>query len=216
MILWNTQSIFIRVPKTASTSILYSLLDCSEKCSAQEFNKIFDRLKPEFLHKNFNGDPHHVSYQTLKNHTPEKDRQTIDGYFKFSFVRNPFDRAISIYKYVLQQESAKCRENFTLSKTFKDFVKTNLASNPNNNKEDIWFSDQYTQVQGCDFIGRFESLQADFDLICNKLGIKRKPLPQKNTTKHKHYTEYYDDETLEIVSKKYSADIKRFGYKFGD
>jgi hypothetical protein len=67
-----------------------------------------------------------------------------------------------------------------------------------------------------DFVGRFESLQCDFDRICSLLRIEPRPLQHVFKTNHAHYAEYYDDETRKIVEELYGADIAAFGYRFDD
>jgi len=70
-----------------------------------------------------------------------------------------------------------------------------------------------------DFIGRFENINDDFKKICKELNIERK-LPyvrqhvHQDVKRTKHYTEYYDDETKQIVYERYKWDIETFGYKF--
>ena len=123
-------------------------------------------------------------------------------YFIFSFVRNPWDMVVSRYFYRKSRYS-----DFNLS--IKDFASGNFGW--------VHYVD-YLSVGGkicVDFIGRFESLQQDFNIVCDKIGIPEQELPQENKSKHKHYTEYYDDETRQIVAEKYARDIEYFGYKFG-
>ena len=69
-----------------------------------------------------------------------------------------------------------------------------------------------------DMIMRYESLELDFNTLCEKLGIQ-KELPyfhakSGRVEKRKHYSHYYNDDLKDIVSKNFEVDIMRFGYSF--
>lgn len=88
-----------------------------------------------------------------------------------------------------------------------------------------------------DFVGRFESLQNDFDRVCEKIGLPQSEIPHINSSRGQAndkassgslipwrrrptfpsfstYQDYYDDESRELVAQLYEADIDRFGYEF--
>ena len=69
-----------------------------------------------------------------------------------------------------------------------------------------------------DFVGRYENLREDVEALCEKLGVgKDILLPHKHNAKDRpHYTDFYDDETIEIVRKFYKNDIEVLGYKYGE
>jgi hypothetical protein len=141
----------------------------------------------------------------------------ISTYFLFTFVRNPYDRMVSSYHYLNKRLNGK-HIPLGVFKNFNDFVKNLFSISDHHWK---WhYTLQHTHIQSkhrkCDFIGRFENLQEDFNIVCDKIGIPHQQLPHKNKSKHKHYTEYYDDETKSIVAEKYAKDIEYFGYKFGE
>ena len=139
-------------------------------------------------------------------------RSIWDTYFRFAFVRNPWDRLVSTF-------IQKKKINYGVYGSFSSFSEF-ILSLP---KQKLWRCDKHHRRQtdlfplkSIDFIGRFENFEQDFNIVCDKIGIPHQELPHKNKTKHKHYTEYYDDETKQIVAEKYAKDIEYFGYEFGE
>ena len=149
----------------------------------------------------------------------------VDKYFTFTFTRNPWDRAVSDYKSWFRP----CFPFRDIIKngTLKDYLlcrngyeQINHLDNPSGRGDH--FRSQYEYIIDerrnpiIDYVGKFENYQQDFDIVCDKIGIPKQKLPHKNKSNHKHYTEYYDNETKSIVAEKYAKDIEYFGYKFGE
>tara|TARA_Y100000004_G_C8839070_1_gene379666 strand:- start:42 stop:563 length:522 start_codon:yes stop_codon:yes gene_type:complete len=127
-----------------------------------------------------------------------------NDYFKFTFVRNPYEKIVSQYHYNAHKWGFK-------DSTFEEYIKAwnagkRISTYPQSHLSYI--------NEKLDFIGRFENLQQDFNIVCDKIGIPQQQLPHKNKSKHKHYTEYYDDKLKEIVAERYAKDLVHFGYSF--
>ena len=209
MIESHTQKfVFVKIPKTAGESIV-SVLE------QYAFPNAWNAARGN-----------HETYREIIEHN-----SAFKNYFSFAFVRNPWELKLSRYFYIKSVE----RESPILS-SFSKWVKsgspyevimrTGKFKGQYREIED-WFPssqlkyinelmDDNSAATSIDFIGRFENLQEDFNTICDKIGIPQQELPHKNKTKHKHYTEYYDDETRQIVAEKYAKDIEYFGYEFGE
>jgi hypothetical protein len=65
-----------------------------------------------------------------------------------------------------------------------------------------------------DFVGRFENLDRDVSSVIAALGLPSRSLPLVNKSHHRHYSEYYSEETKTLVAERYSRDIQFFGYQF--
>jgi len=123
-----------------------------------------------------------------------------DAFF-FAFCRNPYDRAVGLWAFNNRRNG--------LNLTFREFC-LNLGN---------WgWRIRYPQARWLDgleldFLGRFETLQADFERLCGLLGVERtKALPHLNQTEHAPYPTCYDDVTQAIVRAHYARDFERFGY----
>ena len=140
------------------------------------------------------------------------ERYSLDiwgSYFKFAFVRNPFDLVVSNYNYVLQKrKDLHKRYSLTENMSFEDFLKSDIYKI----KQKNYVCNKNGEII-LDFIGRYENIVDDFRYVCKKIDLGFQ-LPKINESKRKDYREYYSKETKEIVEKTYKDDIELFKYEF--
>lgn len=167
-----------------------------------------------------------------------------EDYFKFAFVRNPWDRLVSWYS--MHEEANRVtwldrirndrarilyghrkahwfwRYVYKHGKTFDEFIlkcSGFIGSNWPGGLSPISFNqlDYIADKEDnllVDFVGRFENFQDDFRRIGQEIDIDLSAIPWVNRTKHKHYSEYYTPETRAKVEEIFRRDIDYFDYRF--
>ena len=232
MISHQHRCIFIHIPKVAGSSIV----------------RFFDTACPQIAPDSLPFDPNDKDkFRPPPPHLRASDyvryglatKAQFDSYFKFAFVRNPFARLVSEYRYRLLAR----KYDFTTWVT-KEFPR------PGWNDQYCHILPQYDFVYDddgsllVDFVGRFENLRTDFEQVCQKLKVPCGTLPRTNFSasvwrRHRgegwtdmlkaflshfslrrwrntfpHYRDYYNDNTRALVAELYRKDIETFGYQF--
>ena len=214
MISHKHKCIFVEVPKTGSTSIRAML----GKAYIPHLNLVEIKTLMENSWTQFGGRTNRIRaalYQLLpRERKIDIGRRQFESYFKFGFVRNPWDRVVSLYE---RTEPIQMKDKMS----FDEFVEwiqfssaTCIHSSPHRYQLD-WFLDGSGNMLA-DFIGRFECLERDWAVVADKLGITEKTLPHaRENPRARPYTEYYTARTRDLIAQKFKIDIEHFGYDFG-
>jgi hypothetical protein len=165
----------------------------------------------------------HWKYRDVETYLWEEGEDITD-YFTFTFVRNPWARAVSHYFYALQVNPGEGRTKAGVYQiiekecpTFRDFcikAQNHSLTKVYGGDQQLNFIQNSKGTVAIDFIGKVENIDQDWKAICKKTNIWPGNLQVKNSSKHEHYTQYYDEETKEIIRKLFQADIEYFNYKF--
>jgi hypothetical protein len=161
----------------------------------------------------------HVDANMLKKNLP---RDIWENYLKISISRNPWDRLVSLFTW-----RNKNNNNFKPKKRFYHYFGfpyaefSQMRKHFSNYAKSEWeTNDRFYMMDNelcVDYVIRYESLTESFNGLCDRLQLERIALPQLKTgirpTQH-HYSDYYDEETKEIVAVKHQNDIRLFGYTF--
>lgn len=233
MISHANKCVFVHIPKSAGTSVIATLKDANDyenyKALRQNFRPDDNKFTPPPPHLRAYD---HVTYGLI-------DEQAFNSYFKFAFVRNPWDRIVSEYKY-RRHPGMRSFKKF-LFKAFPIPSWTDEYCHVIPQYDFLYSEDGKLLV---DFVGKFENIDEGYAHIRKQLGLPPKKLPHKNRSlslfrrdnnlyqilktikdamsieqkrnTFKHYTEYYDAETIEFVEQLYIRDVETFNYSFGD
>jgi hypothetical protein len=165
---------------------------------------------------------HHSMIDTIEN-------AVYDGYFVCCFVRNPFDRLVSWWNMMTHKGMHNDFSRYLLSRSnsFSEFLDCTEMIDEQNPLE-RWMDQPYPKSIAFNqldyiigkngrldvhFIGRFESLQADFKRVSDAIGVQME-LPHSNAFERRHYREYYSPGDVDKVRRMYKRDLKFFGYDF--
>jgi len=134
-------------------------------------------------------------------------KEIWDSYTKFSVVRNPWDRVVSMWATKWWHESSGIPNNCT----FEIFLR-NLRPHPNEKYSTLFYHKILNE--DIDFILRFETLGEDFCAMLNNMGYKNVRLPHKEKRRRKPYQEMYNENTRLLVEELFKNDIEKYNYSF--
>ena len=186
--------IFFHIPKCAGSSIFYGLCEklkyynSESRTTASDDIAILATNNSKFSNSLIK---QHLSFRSVESCF----KIDLDDYYKFCFVRNPWDRLVSYY----------IAQNIQVP--FDEYAKNNLDCQFN------WIQKNNKEL-GVDFVGKTENLQEDFNKVCDSIGIDKFELPHRNKSQRSMYQDYYSKESKQSVFKNYKKDIDMFNYKF--
>ena len=211
--------IFFRNPKTGSTSIASALLTADSRAFdniCRGPHKCLPKLEKKWrswyreLHRSCGGKIERVfGREYLNDIYPESP----DDYFKFTAVRNTWDRLVSSFFYYKNMACKEWVRYMGSATSFKEFVhglsEEDVSQCEHLRRQNLW-------ADGMDYIINYDDLQGGFAGVCQKIGIPRVPLEHLNpgTRKRKHYSLFYDDAAVDIVRELYAEDIEQFKFEF--
>ena len=211
MICRERKIIFVHIPKTGGTSI-EDLFWPRHKYKRNERNLWMGFRRPMY-NKYQTGGLQHLTASLIQK---EVGAREFGKCFKFSFVRNPWDKVVSQYLYITKRKDLQDFIGMESGYCLKQYLECIQK------KVHVQWEEQYKFIEDdcgkvlVDWIGKFENISSDIDALKTLLKLDfHEKLPHANKSDSRlHYSNYYDLDSKEMVEQMYKKDIHRFGYVF--
>ena len=195
--------IFVHIPKNAGSTVEVTLGIHKKECMVEGKDSIIENGISYSLQ--------HLTSKQLKTHNITKN--IFDTYFKFAFVRNPYQRVLSEYFWLNQKNISKVKvspENFT--KWIDEFYSVIDKDHKLTQYEYLYDENKNVLV---DFIGTVENFDEDFTTITKKFGrpMFAKEYNSSRVKKSVNHSSYLTQENKEKIYNLFKIDFETFGYE---
>ncbi|PCH94933.1 MAG: Type II secretory pathway, pullulanase PulA [Rhodobacteraceae bacterium] len=205
--------VFVHIPKTGGTSLSLALEDRAMK------DDILVGDTPKAQKRRSKAKALQTSGRLWK-HARLRDiygavtQDQIERYTVFTIVRNPWDRVVSYYHWLREQNFQNPVVALAQSISFDAFIRTPAIKNSLFHDAAQSYVSDADGVDRCDFYLRLECLAQDSITLANLLGLKL-DLPHVNQSpRSTGYQSYYTAETRDLVADYCAQDINQFDYQF--
>lgn len=205
--------LFVHVPKTGGTSV-EAALGMHGRWQDENRDELFGLIRsPDLLERGFTSAfLQHLTIQEMRGLLVQEEAAS---YFSFSFVRNPWDRMVSVYHRTdphLREQARGLGIELT-GIPFAEFLTRTSGIRHAHLMDQAEYVCDDSGHGLVDFVGRFETLARDFEAVCDRLQIEA-ALPRMNASTHGDYRGYYDDVSRRMVESRFRRDVDTFGYAF--
>jgi len=204
MIFHQHKAVFFHIPKTAGYAMEQYFAPGDLDYTVYDPGCVFG-MKDSLMTQ-------HFPYSEMIKLVPQ---DIMREYFKFAFVRNPWDRLYSAYAY-LKELHDRLHGGFEPWLRFVCAEVRERKYEPGAHHAPQADYLLHEGIEVLDFVGRYENLQQDFATVCSKLGVAAGQLPVLNKTllKTGHYSTHYSRAMVELVRETYHQEIAFLGYAF--
>jgi len=208
----DKKCIFIHIPKCGGTSV-EDVLWPKEQGRTEE--DLWMGFVSRFKNKYQTGGLQHLLAWQVRE---EVGRDVFRAYYKFAFVRNPWDRVVSQFAYMQRRPDLMDYVGMTSNTEFKAYLELIRLKEHVQWMPQVQFLLDHDGSLLVDRIGRLESFNEDCAQIFDDIGLTLDQLPgHANRSKRQAFQYYYSDsEAVEVVADMFAEDISFLGYEFVD